>query len=129
MIVDDSAPVRTALRMCLRMNKDWIVCGEAENGHDAIDLAARTRPDVLLLDNAMPAMNGLEAARTLRVLVPECAILMFALFATPELSELARAAGIRAVLSKDVNGISSVIEAIEAIISISAEHISLEGWG
>jgi DNA-binding NarL/FixJ family response regulator len=129
LIVDDSAPVRTALRMCLRMNKDWIVCGEAENGHDAIDLADRTRPDVLLLDNAMPEMNGLEAARTLRVLVPECAILMFARFATPELSELARAAGIRAVLSKDVNGISSVIEAIEGIISISAEHISLEGRG
>jgi DNA-binding NarL/FixJ family response regulator len=122
LIVDDSVQVRTALRICLRMNKDWIVCGEAANGRDAIDLAARMRPDVLLLDYAMPEMNGLEAARTLSVLVPECAILMFTLFATPQLSELARAAGVRAVLSKDVNGISTVIEAIEAIASISAEH-------
>src|ERR1700730_5061091 len=117
LIVDDSSQVRMALRMCLRMNKDWIVCGEAENGRDAIELAARVKPDVLLLDYAMPEMNGLEAARTVSVLIPECAILMFTTLVTPQLSALARAAGIRAVLSKDVNGISSVIEAIEAIAS------------
>jgi DNA-binding NarL/FixJ family response regulator len=105
------------------MNKDWIVCGEAENGRAAVELAARVKPDVLLLDYSMPEMNGLEAARTLGVLVPECAILMFTTFATPQLTELAKAAGVRAVLSKDVNGISSVIEAIEAIASISAGYI------
>jgi hypothetical protein len=48
---------------------------------------------------------------------------MFTTFATPQLTELARAAGVRAVLSKDVNGISSVVEAIEAIASISTGHI------
>jgi len=123
LIVDDSAQVRTALRMCLRMNNHWMVCGEAENGRDAIELAASVKPDVLLLDYAMPEMNGLEAARILSVLIPECAILMFTTFATPQLTELARAAGVRAVLSKDVNGISSVVEAIEAIASISTGHI------
>ena len=119
LIIDDSAQVRMALRMCLRMNKDWIVCGEAENGRAAVELAARVKPDFLLLDYSMPEMNGLEAARMLSALVPECAILMFAAFATPQLTELAKAAGVRAVLSKDVNGIRSVIEAIEAIASIS----------
>ncbi len=119
LIVDDSAQVRMALRMCLRMNKDWIVCGEAENGRAAVELAARVKPDFLLLDYSMPEMNGLEAARMLSALVPECAILMFAAFATPQLTELAKAAGVRAVLSKDVNGIRSVIEAIEVIASIS----------
>jgi DNA-binding NarL/FixJ family response regulator len=123
LIVDDSAQVRTALRMCLRMNHDWIVCGEAENGRDAIELADRVKPDVLLLDYSMPVMNGLEAARSLSVLIAKCAILMFTTFATPQLTELARAAGVRAVLSKDVNGISSVIEAIEAIASISAGYV------
>jgi DNA-binding NarL/FixJ family response regulator len=100
-----------------------MVCGEAESGRDAIELAARLKPDVLLLDYAMPEMNGLEAARILSVLIPECAILMFTTFATPQLTKLARAAGVRAVLSKDVNGISSVVEAIEAIASISTGHI------
>ena len=119
LIVDDSAQVRMALRMCLTMNRDWIVCGEADNGRDAIELACRVKPDVLLLDYSMPVMNGLEAARTISALMPKCAILMFTTFATPQLTELARAAGVRAVLSKDVNGISSVIEAIEAIAAIS----------
>src|SRR5260370_23116593 len=119
LIVDDSAQVRMARRMCLRMNKDWIVCGEAENGRAAVELAARVKPDFLLLDYSMPEMNGLESARMLSALVPECAILMFAGFATPQLTELAKAAGVRAVLSKDVNGIRSVIEAIEVIASIS----------
>jgi two-component system, NarL family, nitrate/nitrite response regulator NarL len=119
LIVDDSAQVRMALRMCLRMNKDWIVCGEADNGRDAIELACRVKPDVLLLDYSMPVMNGLEAARIISALIPECAVLMFTTFATPQLIELARTAGVRAVLSKDVNGISSVIDAIEAIASIT----------
>ena len=123
LIVDDSSQVRMALRMCLRMNKDWIVCGEAENGRDAIELACRVKPDVLLLDYSMPVMNGLEAARTISTLIPKCAILMFTTFATPQLTELARAAGVRAVLSKDVNGISSVIEAIKAVAAISVGHV------
>ena len=117
LIVDDNAQVRNALRMCLTMNKDWIVCGEADNGRAAIDMVRRVKPDVLLLDYAMPEMSGLEAARELSPLVPECAILMYTMFATPQLSELARAAGVRAVLSKDVNGISSVMGAIEALTS------------
>jgi two-component system nitrate/nitrite response regulator NarL len=119
LIVDDSAQVRMALRMCLRMNKDWIVCGEADNGRDAIELASRVKPDILLLDYSMPVMNGLEAARIISALIPECAVLMFTTFATPQLIELARTAGVRAVLSKDVNGIGSVIDAIEAIASIT----------
>ena len=119
LIVDDSSQVRMALRMCLTMNRDWIVCGEAENGRNAIELASRVKPDILLLDYSMPVMNGLEAARTISALIPKCAILMFTTFVTPQLIELARTAGVRAVLSKDVNGISSVIDAIEAIASIT----------
>src|SRR5260370_27463696 len=96
LIVDDSAQVRMALRMCLRMNKDWLVCGEAENGRAAVELAARVKPDVLLLDYSMPEMNGLEPARTLVVLVHECAILMFPTFPTPHFTELAQAPSVAA---------------------------------
>src|SRR5258708_19807477 len=120
LIVDDSAQVRMALRMCLRMNKDWIVCGEAENGRAAVELAARVKPDVLLLDYSMPEMNGLEAARTLGVLVPECAILMFTTFATPQLTELSNSAASLPLLSQDVNLIISVIQPIESLHSFHA---------
>ena len=122
LIVDDNPSVRAALRICLKTKTDWIVCGEAENGEAAIKLARSVRPDVVLLDYAMPMMNGLEAARALSALAPECAILMYTMFAGPQLAELASSAGVRAVLSKEVNGIGAVIEAIEAI---AAENTNL----
>jgi DNA-binding NarL/FixJ family response regulator len=115
LIVDDNPSVRAALRMCFRMQTDWIVCGEAENGDTAIKLARSVKPDVVVLDYAMPEMNGLEAARALSALAPDCVILMYTMFSTPHLSELAFAAGVRAVLSKEVNGIGAVMEAIEAV--------------
>jgi DNA-binding NarL/FixJ family response regulator len=120
LIVDDNARVRAALRLCLKMKEDWVICGEADNGDAAIELVRTVKPDVVLLDYAMPVMNGLEAARAMSALAPECAILMYTMFATPQLSELAFSAGVRTVLSKDVNGIGAVMEAIEAVASRSA---------
>ena len=111
----------TALRICFKSKVDWVICGEAENGQSAIELARSAKPDVVLLDYAMPVMNGLEAARELSAQSPECALLMYTMFAAPQLVELASAAGIRAVLSKEVNGIGAVIEAIEAIASENAD--------
>jgi DNA-binding NarL/FixJ family response regulator len=127
LIVDDNPSVRVAFRMCFKMKTDWIVCGEAENGDAAIEMAGRVKPDVVLLDYAMPEMNGLEAARILSALVPKCAILMYTMFASPDLSELAHAAGVRTVLSKEVNGIGAVIEAIEAVASENAEALAASG--
>ncbi len=114
-IVDDNAQVRAALRRCLGLNKDWVVSWEAENGRTAIENARGAKPDVLLLDYGMPEMNGVEAARQISNIAPKCAILLFTMFATPQLADLARAAGVRAVFSKDVNGVSELVEAITAI--------------
>jgi DNA-binding NarL/FixJ family response regulator len=127
LIVDDNPSVRAALRMCFKMKTDWIVCGEAGNGDAAIEMARSVKPDVVLLDYAMPVMNGLEAARILSALAPKCAILMYTMFASPDLSELARAAGVRAVLSKEVNGIGAVMEAIEAVAFGNAEALGAAG--
>lgn len=74
LIVDDNARVRAALRLCLKMKEDWVVCGEADNGDAAIELVRTVKPDVVLLDYAMPVMNGLEAARAMSALAPECAL-------------------------------------------------------
>jgi DNA-binding NarL/FixJ family response regulator len=120
LIVDDNARVRAALRVSLKMKEDWVVCGEAEDGDAAIELVRTVKPDVVLLDYAMPVMNGLEAARVMSRFAPDCAILMYTMFATPQLSELAFSAGVRAVLSKDVNGMGAVMEAIEAVASGNA---------
>lgn len=86
LIVDDNQAVRHALRVVLESNPDFTVCGEAENGQVGVDLAQRLHPDAIILDLSMPVMNGMEAARILKGLMPATPILMFTSFAgvTPE---------------------------------------------
>jgi DNA-binding NarL/FixJ family response regulator len=113
LIAEDNPQVRTALRVCLELNRLWMVCGEAENGQDAVVLAKHLRPDVVLLDYAMPVMNGVEAARVISSSVPGCVLILFTMFASDQLVALAHAAGISEVVSKDVGGIRALVDAIE----------------
>jgi DNA-binding NarL/FixJ family response regulator len=115
LIVDDSAQVRTALRMCLELNKDWSICGEVDNGQAAIEMVRHLKPDVVLLDYAMPIMNGIEAARRIAEIAPQCAILMFTMYASEQLATVAQAAGVWAVISKDVGGVSALVGAIKEV--------------
>ena len=115
LIGDDSVQVRAALRMCLELNKDWTVCGEADNGQAALEMVRRLKPDVVLLDYAMPVMNGVEAARRITEIVPQCAILLFTMYASEQLAAVAQAAGVWAVVSKDVGGISALVGAIKEV--------------
>jgi DNA-binding NarL/FixJ family response regulator len=115
LIVDDNAQVRSALRTCLELHERWRICGEAANGEDAIALAGQLKPDVVLLDYAMPIMNGVEAARVISTMVPQCALIVFTMFATRQLVALAHAAGVAEVISKDVGGVGAIVEAIERI--------------
>jgi YesN/AraC family two-component response regulator len=69
------------------------VCGEAENGQDGIELARQLKPDIVLLDYAMPKLNGLEAARLISAPMPQCGLILFTIFASDELCNLAQAAG------------------------------------
>jgi DNA-binding NarL/FixJ family response regulator len=66
LIVDDNTVVRSSLRRLFESYPEFEVSGEAENGQDAIDKAARLKPDLIILDLAMPVMNGLDAAPELR---------------------------------------------------------------
>jgi DNA-binding NarL/FixJ family response regulator len=127
LLVDDNPQVRAAFRMCFETKRDWIVCGEAADGRVAINLVRSLRPDVILLDYAMPEMDGIEAARAMNAIAPECAILMYTMFPAPRLVELALASGVRAVLSKDVNGIRSVMEALENIASSDTQRFGASG--
>src|SRR5437660_9509297 len=120
LVVDDNPQVRTAIRMCLQLNKRWSVCGEAGNGLSAIDMVPRLKPDVVLLDYAMPIMNGVEAARKIATIAPQCSMLLFTMYASEQLAELAHAAGVRAVVSKDVGGMAALVDAIEEISGSAA---------
>src|SRR5882724_13161263 len=66
LLVDDHEPVRRGVRSLLSSHADWLVCGEAVDGLDAIEKAKALRPNVVLMDISMPRMNGLDATHILR---------------------------------------------------------------
>lgn len=70
MLADDNGPVRRSLRALLE-REGFEVVGEAADGEEAVSIAQKQRPDVVLLDLSMPRLNGIEAARQIRGLLPE----------------------------------------------------------
>jgi DNA-binding NarL/FixJ family response regulator len=77
LVVDDNEAIRRGLRLLLSSARaDWTVCGEAQNGLEAIDKATSLHPDVAIVDITMPQMDGFQATKTIRRLVPECRIVI-----------------------------------------------------
>jgi len=102
-VADDQALVRTGFRMILTADGIDVVA-EASNGNEAIDAVRRTRPDVVLMDIRMPALDGLEATR--RILAADCdapRVLMLTTFDLDEYVYAALAAGASGFLLKDVS--------------------------
>src|SRR3989440_11322325 len=100
LIVDDNTYIRQALCQVFKHETDFRVCGEAENGKEAIAKAMELRPDLIVLDLSMPVMNGLEAARELKRLMPTVPLIMYSLFDDAFVEHQARLIGISEVVSK-----------------------------
>ena len=66
LIVDDSPLIRRSLRIVFEQQPDWAVCGEAEDGYEGIDKAKILQPDLIVIDLAMPRLNGISASRMLK---------------------------------------------------------------
>lgn len=77
LLVDDHPMMRHGLRQLIELENDLLVCGDAGNGEDACSEAARLNPDLILLDNNMPAMNGLETLKRLRAQGYQGKVLLF----------------------------------------------------
>ncbi len=116
LIVDDSAAVRRSLRALLESRVNWRVCGEAENGREGVDKALQLAPELVVMDLSMPVMNGLQAAREMRRLLPKVPVLMFTTFFNPEIEKEALAAGVAAVKSKS-EGIDSLCKSIQNLLA------------
>jgi DNA-binding NarL/FixJ family response regulator len=101
LIVDDQALFADALKELLDRDPDLHVIGVAYSGQDAIDVAATEHPDVVLMDVAMPTMDGFQAARLIRALRAATQVIAVSGYEQDAIAAEAEAAGMVAVLSKD----------------------------
>ena len=100
LVVDDNTVIRQGLCRLFASEADFEICGEAENGREAIEKAQELHPDLILLDLSMPVMNGLHAARALKRVTPEMPIIMFSAYGNSFVEKEARSAGVSALVSK-----------------------------
>jgi DNA-binding NarL/FixJ family response regulator len=100
LIADDNLAVRTRLRRGLNAYDDWVICAEAENGQQAVSKAEEQRPDVVILDLSMPVMNGLQACREIKRILPAVRVFIYTLYDSASVEREARKVGARAVIPK-----------------------------
>jgi DNA-binding NarL/FixJ family response regulator len=114
LIADDHEVARSGLRAILEAHEGWKVVAEAQNGKEAIAMALETRPDVAIIDYALPLINGVEATRQLRIRLPEAEVLIFTMHDSDVLVGEVLEAGARAfVLKSDARQL--IIAAVEAL--------------
>jgi YesN/AraC family two-component response regulator len=102
LIVDDEEDMRFLLRTTIEIaNQGLEVAGEAANGSDALELWRTGQPDVIVIDQRMPGMTGIEVCAHILTEQPEQRIVLFSAFLSDELRNQATSLGVRACLSKD----------------------------
>ena len=100
LIVDDHAFIRRGVQTILHPFPEWELCGEADNGNDAIRMAEELKPEIIIMDLSMPGLNGIEATRAIRKTQPAVKIVLLTLHESAELVRSAFRAGARGYLLK-----------------------------
>jgi DNA-binding NarL/FixJ family response regulator len=116
LLADDHAVVRQGFKMILDAQPDMEIVGEAANGREAVDLAERLRPDVVVMDVAMPELNGIEATRRLASSVPHARVVALSMHKDSVYVREILRAGARGYLLKD-SGAADLVAAIHAVAS------------
>jgi len=99
LVVDDVPAVRNGLRALLSSHQ-LEICGEAENGQEAVDQVRELFPDIVVLDISMPVMDGLRATMEIRRVAPSTKIVLFSIHDGPQAKTAARMVGADALVSK-----------------------------
>lgn len=113
-LADDHTVLRNGLRLLLERYPDFAVAGEAGNGREAVELAERESPDVVVMDISMPVLNGIEAARRIASALPKTAIVILSVHSDEAYILRALKAGARGYLLKD-SAESDLIQAVRAV--------------
>ena len=116
LLADDHAVVRQGFKMILDAQADMEIVGEAANGREAVDLAEQLHPDVVVMDVAMPELNGIEATRRLASSVPHARVVALSMHKDSVYVREILRAGARGYLLKD-SGAADLVAAIHAVAS------------
>jgi DNA-binding NarL/FixJ family response regulator len=112
LVADDNEVVRHGLKQLLSQHAGWEICGEAVDGQEAVEKARSLSPDIVVLDFAMPVLNGIEAARQIHKTRPSIRFVLCSMYMDSQLASVAREVGITSVLSK--SNVGQVIKGVEA---------------
>lgn len=115
LVVDDHEVVRKGLVAILKQKPEWQVCGEACNGREAVEQAARLMPDVVVMDLSMPGLNGLDATDQIVKANPATKVLVLTLHDSEGLIRDVLNAGARGFLLKS-DSVSELVAAVEALL-------------
>ncbi len=102
LIVDDHDAVRQALGVLLGLEKDIRVVGEAKDGQEAVERAERLSPDVVVMDFALPGMDGLEATKLIRSKNPKVKVIVLSVYNESSHAERVKEVGIERWISKNL---------------------------
>jgi DNA-binding NarL/FixJ family response regulator len=137
LIADDHPAIRKVLRALIEGHAGWEVCGEAQNGFEALSKAAELKPDLVIMDLAMPVMDGIRAAREMSGALPGMPILMHTMHGSPAVNLEAKKVGVTLVVSKGESGenlIGAIGEALKtgqkraaAAVGLGAETVPTAG--
>ena len=114
LIADDHEVVRRGIRALLESHPSWTICGEVGDGRQAVEQAKQLAPDLVILDIAMPGLNGLDAARRIREVAPRAQILILTMYESDQLVRQILAVGARGYLLKSDAG-RELINAVDAL--------------
>ena len=115
LIADDSATIRTLIRAFIENRAGFEVCGEAVDGAEAIEKAKELKPDLIILDLAMPRMNGAAAASVLKRRMPKIPIILFTMYDELMSETFSSAVQVDLVLSKP-NGLHEMVTHVQDLL-------------
>ena len=101
LLADDHTLIRAGLRMVVDSQPDLTVVGEANDGREAVAIAGKLKPDVVVMDIGMPSLNGIEASRQIRAALPDTQVVMLSMHSDEGYVLRALKAGAKAYLLKD----------------------------
>jgi DNA-binding NarL/FixJ family response regulator len=113
LIVDDHEALRAGVRTVLE-SRGFEVCGEADNGQDALAKALQLLPDLVILDITMPVLDGFTAAREIHKRLPRVGILLLSMHESASMVNVAKSSGARGYVAKS-EGIARLLKAVDAI--------------